>query len=243
MIFRADLHIHSCLSPCASLEMSPRAIARQARAAGLNAVALADHNSALNTPALQAACRREGLFCFQGLEAATLEEVHVLCLFDDLSAALELGRELLARLPDVHNLPEKFGDQAVVNEHDEVEQLVERYLGNATDIPFAELKERVQALGGLFIPAHVDKPVFSVTSQLGFLPPGDYPALEATRFQYRRVLEEQGGGLPVICNSDAHNVEDIGVVYNEWEAEEWSLDSFRDALKRRAVTVRLRPLP
>ncbi|RKX77784.1 MAG: histidinol-phosphatase, partial [Spirochaetes bacterium] len=36
MLFRGDFHIHSCLSPCASLDMSPAAIVKQAQESGLN---------------------------------------------------------------------------------------------------------------------------------------------------------------------------------------------------------------
>jgi PHP family Zn ribbon phosphoesterase len=237
MKFRADLHIHSCLSPCASLDMSPRAMVRRAREKGLNAVAIADHNCALNAPALQTVCRLEEVHCFFGVEVATTEDVHVLCLFDDLKAAMNLGQQVYDRLPDVKNIPEKFGDQVVVNEHDEVEAMVEKYLGNSADITFSELQGMVSSEGGLFIPAHIDKPVFSVTSQLGFLPPGDYPAIEATRFNLAAVRSELGDQYPVISNSDAHDLDSIGLVCNEFEADEWSLASFREALTRREVRV------
>ena len=137
------------------------------------------------------------------------------------------------------NIPEKFGDQVVVNEHDEVESMVEKYLGNATDIAFSELHELIAGAGGLFIPAHIDKPVFSVTSQLGFLPPGDYPAVEATRFNVAAVTRDLGGRYPVIANSDAHDLDSVGRVCNEFEAPEWSLAAFQNALASRRVSVRM----
>ncbi|HNX58188.1 MAG TPA: PHP domain-containing protein, partial [Spirochaetota bacterium] len=60
MILRADLHIHSCLSPCGSLDMSPSRIVERAVESGLDVIALTDHNSALNCPALEEAARGYG---------------------------------------------------------------------------------------------------------------------------------------------------------------------------------------
>lgn len=47
---RADLHIHTCLSPCGELAMSPRAVVEAARAAGLDLIAVTDHNMIRTLP-------------------------------------------------------------------------------------------------------------------------------------------------------------------------------------------------
>jgi len=50
-VLRADLHIHTCLSPCAQREMVPTAIVKRAKAAGLDMIGICDHNSAENAGA------------------------------------------------------------------------------------------------------------------------------------------------------------------------------------------------
>ena len=111
----ADLHNHSCLSPCASLEQSPSLLARLARERGLGLVALTDHNSALNCPAFEEACRREGIAALFGIEANSVEEVHVLCLFGGCEDALDFGLQLRALLMPLPYDADKLGDQVVVD--------------------------------------------------------------------------------------------------------------------------------
>lgn len=235
MKFRADLHIHSCLSPCASLDMSPRSIVRRAKAAGLNALAVTDHNSALNGPAVAAVCKDAGMHCFFGLEIITTEEAHALCLFDRLEIAVDFSHEVDRHLPEIPNRPDQFGDQALVNERDEVECQVEKYLVQATDVAWSEWNARVCDAGGLFIPAHIDRPVFGVLAQLSFLPDGHYAALEATRHNLQEMRAIYEKRYPILVNSDAHHLEQIGGAWNEWEADEWSLKAFSEALHQRAV--------
>ena len=110
MHYRADFHIHSCLSPCASLEMSPMAIVQAAKDAGLNAIALSDHNCAFNLPAFAKVCEQLEMECLYGMEVTSTEEAHILCLFDDLQKAMTMGTLVYDSLPDIPNNPEKFGD-------------------------------------------------------------------------------------------------------------------------------------
>ena len=99
MPFAADFHVHSCLSPCASLEMSPSAIASRAKSVGLDVVALTDHNSALNAPAFSDACARCGITGLYGLEICSIEEVHCLVIFDDVDKALSMSAYVFSNLP------------------------------------------------------------------------------------------------------------------------------------------------
>ena len=116
MLFKADLHIHSCLSPCASLEMSPSAIVEKAKSAGLDLIAITDHNSALNAPALRDVCvRTGGIHALFGMEVTTAEEIHCLALFDNPDKALELGKYIYSLLPEVKNKADKYGDQVYVD--------------------------------------------------------------------------------------------------------------------------------
>jgi len=206
MIARIDLHNHSCLSPCASLEMSPSALARRAGALGIDVLALTDHNSALNCPAFETACRREGILPLFGVEACSIEEVHLLCLFGTVKEALAFGELLSESLPDLRFDPARLGDQVVVDADDIVLGLPEHYLGSALLRGFDDLCRDAADAGALVIPAHVDRPLFSVASQLGFLPPGPYDAVEGMN----PVGPELSGNLNVISGSDAHSLDAVG---------------------------------
>ncbi len=234
MTISADLHIHTCLSPCGSLEMSPNAIAAQAKQLGFDLIAVTDHNSAMNCPAFAAACERHGIACLFGIEATSVEEVHILCLFETAEAALDMGSYLYGYLPDMRTIPEKLGDQVWVDEHDSILGEVERYLGNALSLTIGEIKEAVFGRSGLFIPAHIDKPVFSMVSQLGFLPKDEYSAVEITCDISSAIYAE----YTTIANSDAHYLADIGKRWFEAECRTPCFEELKEALARGAVECR-----
>lgn len=212
MIIRADFHLHSCLSPCGDLTMSPRKIASSLASQNIRLAALTDHNSALNCPAFGEACREFGVTPLFGIEAQGMEECHILCLFAELDAALKLGEELYALMPPVMNKPEKMGDQVYVDENENIIGEVDKYLITSADIGLSELCNRVLALGGIVIPAHVDRPSFSLTSQFGCVIDGPWASLEI-----REMPDESSDGkkidtrgYPLITSSDAHFPEHIG---------------------------------
>ncbi len=211
MIIRADLHIHSCLSPCGDLSMSPRAIAGTLASRGVNLAALTDHNSALNCPAFDFACREAGIAALFGIEAQTREECHMLCLFAEPETALKLGEELYAVMPPVPNNPGKMGDQVYVDENEDILGEVEKYLVTSADIGIDELADRVHELGGIAVPAHADRPAFSLVSQLGFIPEGNWDALELVRLPLSEpaARELDTRGYPLITSSDAHYIEHL----------------------------------
>lgn len=235
MILRADVHIHSCLSPCGDLDMSPAAIARRAKECGLEVIAIADHNTARNAPAFAEACAAAGVRALYGAEATTAEEIHVLCLFDDVQRAFRFGEWLYGLLPGVACVPGKMGDQPVVNRFDEVEQMLDVYLGAATEVPLTDLCEEVHARGGLFIPSHVDRPVTSLLSQLGRIPDLPYDAFEISpRYDRRRDPAGLRGRHAMVRSSDGHRLEEIGRGWTLLDAEEVSVDGIRAALGRLA---------
>jgi len=205
MIVPCDLHNHSCLSPCGSLELSPALLARLAKKRGLGLVALTDHNSALNTPAFAVCARREGLAALYGMEACSTEEVHVLCLFDSPEAAMDFGGLILGFIQRFPYDAGRMGDQAVVDADDNILDLPEYYLGAALELGFAELCTLAAERGGLVIPAHIDRPVYGALTQLGFLPKGPYAAVEAVR----PLPSGASGGYTVITGSDAHYPEHV----------------------------------
>ena len=205
MVYCSDFHIHSCLSPCGSLELPPSEIARLLAARGVELAALTDHNSALNCPAFASACRKYGITALFGMEAQTQEECHILCLFNNVDTALELSGEIYGLLPPVMNNPEKTGDQVYVDEEDNILGEVEKYLVTGADLDIYGLADKVHGMGGLVIPAHVDRPAFSLTSQLGFVPNGPWDALEVVRIPSSVDTK----GFPLTVSSDAHFPEHI----------------------------------
>lgn len=235
-MFKFDLHIHSCLSPCGDLASSPSAIARAAKAAGLDGIMLSDHNSSRNCPALAEACRRASLSCLFGMEVTTSEEVHCLAAFDTLEQAAAMTEAVYAALPQRANVRTVFGEQAVVNADDEVEELESRLLGAPTSLSIREAGERVHALGGLFIAAHIDRSVFSVTSQLGGLA-GDegFDAVEISRRADVLAWKDKTRGLPFIRSSDSHYLETIGLIWSQAELPELSVRALKAAFEARAV--------
>jgi len=206
----ADFHNHSCLSPCGSLDLSPQALANLAALRGVNVLALTDHNSSLNCPAFAKVCPPCGILPIFGMEATTQEEIHVLCLFTSLQASLDFSEYVYSLLMPFLNNPDKTGDQVYVDEEDNIEGEVEYYLVNPIDLSIDSIESKVAEYGGISIPAHVDRPAFSMTSQLGVVVKGQWTAIECTRLP--PMLSGQPLdtlGYPLITSSDAHYPEHV----------------------------------
>jgi PHP family Zn ribbon phosphoesterase len=216
---RIDFHIHSCLSPCASLAMAPRTIAGRARAAGLDCIALTDHGCTENLPAFQAACRETGIACLYGIEATSAEEVHLLGLFDRLDVAMEFGGMVYDAIADFPNDADRFGDQPIVNAREEILGCAEKLLIAATSIPFEELVERVLERGGLCIPSHIDREYSGAISHLGFLPDLPYSAVEVIG----RRPPPSASKWPVVRFSDAHDPAQIARRFTEIDTASFSV--------------------
>ncbi|MDR3012654.1 MAG: PHP domain-containing protein [Chitinispirillales bacterium] len=237
MIYKADLHIHSCLSPCASLDMSPRAIVERAAEIGLNCLALTDHNSAGNCATMAKFCEREGILFFPGLEVMSAEEAHFVCLFDDVDTATAFGKIIYDSLTPVKNIPEKMGDQVYVDEDDGVVDFEEQYLGIASGYTVDCLRERVAYFGGLFIAAHVDKPCFSITSRLGSLN-GEFSAVELSRAgALRGGYEELTKDYTAITASDSHYIHNIGGACIEFESDTANIAGFARSLREGRIKM------
>jgi 3',5'-nucleoside bisphosphate phosphatase len=225
MIYRGDFHIHSCLSPCASLEMSPSAIVERAVAAGLNAVALTDHNAPFNLPAFEYCCRKAGLKALYGMEVTSVEEAHLLCLFDSIEPAMELGQLIYDSLPEVENIPERFGDQVIVDEHEDILGFADKFLISASAYDVSAILSMVHSMGGLFVPAHIDRQVYGIIAQLGFLPDEAYDAIELTSRGDAKLAQH----YPVLRSSDSHQLDSIGAAFTEFEADSFTVAALRAA--------------
>ena len=222
---RVDFHIHSCLSPCASLEMSPRAIVARAQEVGLDCIAVSDHCCAENLPAFHDACREAGMPCLYGMEITTSEEVHVLSLFDQLQPALDFGRMAYASLQNFPNDPERFGDQPIVTVDGEINGFADKLLIGATDISFFDLVPMALEAGALCIPAHIDRAYYGALAHLGFLPDLPYSAVEVIA----KKIPKEAGHWPIARFSDSHQLDQLGRRFTEISISDFSVPALREA--------------
>lgn len=216
MKLRYDLHIHSALSPCGDQDMTPNNIVNMALVCGLDLIAVSDHNTTGNIEAVMRVGGRAGITVVPALELETAEEIHVLCLFTALEAAVAFDREIVSpALPPVSNRAEIFGPQYKMNERDEIVEEDPRYLINATAVSLDGLPQTVRAYGGVAVPAHIDKQSKSLVGNFGMV--GDYMGFGS--FELSRNLPEGFieatpglGTRPYryIYDSDAHYLQDIG---------------------------------
>ncbi len=232
MIFKGDFHIHSCLSPCAHITMTPHEIAQALKRVGVQWVAITDHNSCGNVEVFEKVLSTYDISLVPGVEVETREEVHVLVYLRDVKTAKSFSRELEGYLPSITNDPEKFGYQLLVNEKDEFVAMEEKMLGMATTLSLEELREMADKYEGIFVYAHLFRK-FGVVTQLGFLP--DFPSYDALECANPpRELTEKAA---ILTSSDAHFLDQIVRAQVAIEAEERNFESFREALKRKEVKI------
>ena len=231
--FKADLHIHTCLSPCSESTMSPRRIVEQAKLKGLDIIGICDHNSIENVVYVKKAGEKEGLAVIGGIEVTSKEEVHILAYFDEDEKMVELADLIYENLPG-ENDERLFGTQIVANEDDEVMSLNSRLLIGATSLSIEYLVARIHALSGLAIASHIDREGFGIIGQLGYIP--DNLELDGLEISPRLSLNEakikfgQSCNLPFVTSSDAHNLEDIGKSYTCLSIAEANIKEIRKAL-------------
>ncbi len=209
-----DLHIHSCLSGCADDNMTPANIAGFARLEGVHLISVTDHNSAANLPAVQKACREYGVRFIPGIEVTSAEEIHLLCYFRELAAALAMDAVLQKALPAYPYNRDIFGNQLIVDEEDRVLAENIRPMSAAVSLNMYEVKRQTEVLGGLCVPAHINRQANSLLAVLGLVP-SDFicPAYEWSRLGHAFPLSSNEI-LPktseILYSSDAHTLTDIG---------------------------------
>ena len=156
--YKVDLHIHTCLSPCGSLDMDPESIIETALRKRLDAIAITDHNSTLQCPVIQELGQERGLLVLAGVEVTTSEEVHCLVLFKDEKSRKEFQAYLDQHLPPIPNDPDYLGDQVWVNARNEIQGEVAYSLLSAIDQSLEQVESKCAEVDGLFIAAHIDRP-------------------------------------------------------------------------------------
>lgn len=231
-IFSADLHLHTILSPCGDYGMTPKNIVAEARKRKLDLIAITDHNAHENVGAVVEAAAREGsMTVLGGMEITSAEEIHVLALFDDDKALGEVAAEVRSHLPGTNDR-ETIGDQVILGPGDEILGLCDRLLIGATTLPVEQVVELIHQYEGLAIAAHVDREVFSIISQLGYIPEGlELDAVEvsphAAEFPASGILYDR----PAITSSDAHYLHEIGRVCTKFELNSPRISELRSALR------------
>ena len=203
--------------------MIPANIAGMASIIGLDVIAVTDHNSCKNVPAVMEAASEYGITVVPGMELTTAEEVHVVCLFETIEDAMAFDSYVYDHLLPFPNKPEIFGQQQICNSTDQILGEVEYLLINATDISFDQVFDLVKNYNGIMIPAHVDKDTTSLISNLGFIPPdSQFTCAEVKNLAKLDKLKEQHPYLKqckIISNSDAHYLEHINEPVNRIHAK------------------------
>lgn len=232
---RADLHIHSVLSPCGELEMSPANIIAEAQVQKLDMIAITDHNSTRQVKVIREMGRQVGIKVLYGAEVTTREDVHVLCLFRNNEMATSFQSFLDENLPDIKNKEDLFGFQVAVDEEEHIIHNEKRLLISAIDKSISELEKVVHEIEGLFIPAHVDRRAYGLYSILGMLPKDlKVDALEFSNRMREIALKKmypETNDFTLLTSSDAHRINDIGRAVTLLKAKKATFKELKKALK------------
>jgi len=206
--FAADLHIHTEHSPCASPDMTAALIVAEAVRKGIEVIAVCDHNTVAGVRAVLEAAVAAGPYVVPGIEITTAEEVHVLGYFGGLADACSAARAVVAGVAEPHAL-------------------------GASRLTLGQTVDLIHRFGGLAVAAHVDRPHFSVSSQLGFLPP-DIPfdglEISAAGVSAGRARDFAATGITLVSSSDSHAPDGMGTGITALEMEGPSFSELRLAL-------------
>lgn len=208
-----DLHIHTCLSPCGDMDMTPNNIINMSVINNMDVIAITDHNTCKNCEAVMRLGKAVGVKVIPGMELCTAEEIHVICLFPDIDNAMQFSLYVNSRLPNIKNDDKVFGEQIIMDENDNVVSKESKLLLNATDIGIYDVYNMISRYSGLVFPSHIDRSSYSILSCLGALPQDlDIALAELT---YKADVKEILRNIPrlnnigLFFNSDAHRLEQL----------------------------------
>lgn len=213
-----DLHIHSCLSPCADDDMTPNNIAGMAAIKGLNVLALTDHNSAKNCPAFFEACKRQGIIPIAGMELSTEEDIHLVCLFEELDDAMRFDAVIEKHLMPIKNRAEIFGEQLILDGNDELIGNEQILLISPTDLSIDEAVRLAREYGAHVHPAHIDRETNGILAVLGDIP-SEY-GFKTFELREKENMSKLSGTVEelsehnILVCSDAHQLWNISEAEN-----------------------------
>lgn len=236
---KADLHIHSVLSPCGDLEMTPRNILEKAKQRGIRILGITDHNSTKHCELFAEAALNMDIFVLRGVEITSKEEIHCLAFFENYENTKKFQVYLDKYLIPIENKPEKFGYQPVIDVHENILLFENRLLISSLNQSIYEIEAMVHQLHGLFIPAHIDRAYNSLISQLGFIPDDlVVDAFEVSKFATKEFINTiKQRNISVIRSSDSHYIENVGEVYTEFDLLELSFSEIQRCLINRTIKI------
>lgn len=226
-----DLHIHTALSPCGDNNMTPNNIVNMAQLNELDVIAITDHNTCENVEPIMQLARNSELIVIPGMEVETREEIHIVCLFSNLESAYKMQEIVYKNLPPIHNQSKIFGEQLLMNTNDDVIGKMDRLLVQATELSLNELFKWVQTLKGAFIPAHIDRPSYSIISNLGMIPSNiNIQTLEISRHTQYDSYKKIYPNYSILQSSDSHELGYIGICKQQLEVETKSIQGVLDSI-------------
>jgi len=242
MLIKADIHVHTCLSPCADIRQSPKRVIEKAYEKGLNLIFITDHNSTENSESAMIVSEGyKDMMVYPGMEITSREEVHTLALFENKNDARSLQNHIYQYLPDTDRKME-YENQILANANDEFEGYLKKSLFNAVDLKIERIIELIHQNNGIAIAAHIDRESFSIISQLGFIP--DELKFDALEISPNLSIEkakdkypEYSGRFKFVKGSDSHFLEQIGSTYTEYEGQDNTFKSLFDYINERPLTA------
>lgn len=231
-----DLHIHSALSPCSEDDMTPNNIVNMAILKGLDIISVTDHNSARNLLAIQKCADKAGLIFVPGMEIETSEEIHMVCYFPDVAAAMRMQEIVYNALPKKINREDIFGKQIVYDEYDEIVEIEHKFLLTASNINLDEVCNIVKSLGGIALPAHIDRDSYSILSNLGVMP--EEPIFNYLELSKRADLpalmikHPEIEGHKFLVSSDAHRLWEVLEKQTVLDVKNKTVEGILETLKR-----------
>lgn len=214
--------------------MTPANIAGMAALKQLDVIAVTDHNSCKNCPAVMKAGAEYGVTVIPGMELTTMEEVHVVCLFETLEDAMAFDDYVYHQLIPFPNDENIFGKQLIMDEEEHILGTIPDLLINATEITFDSVYDLVCQYHGIMIPAHIDKNANSLLSNLGFVPPDSrFTCVEVKNLDNLHSIQKANPYIKnckVISDSDAHYLEHINEPIQTLYAESKDIKDILKAL-------------
>lgn len=204
-----DFHIHTCLSPCGGEDNTPNNVVNMAKLLGFDVIAITDHNTCGNVRACQKVAEKVGIIVIAGMEVTTSEDIHVVCLFDEVEKAERFEEIIIKRTMAGNNDEKIFGEQIKMNENDEVVGHESRLLIYGVDIGIYDISLMVKESGGICFPAHIFREGSGILPILGGIDKDmGFCMLEKGLHGKLWQIEEAGyHDYFVLDNSDAHYLE------------------------------------
>lgn len=233
MRFSFDLHIHTCLSSCADIDMTANNIVGMAKLIGLDIIAITDHNSTLNCSAVVAASKRlNGPLIIPGVELETVEGIHTVILFPFLDAAAAANSEIQKMLPMLKDKGD-IQRQKITDEFDNIIGYEQKALFLPTTLGIYDVKSFADSYGGVAFPAHIDRQSHGVLSVLGGVDElMGFSALEVTKYAPQQLVQEYlQKGYKILQNSDAHSLHLINESVNFLELLALDTDKVINSIK------------